>query len=103
MVARNREAEPKSLTPPELADELGEVKAAIAELTGRERALKDALIATNIAEIEGERYRAAITIYDRVTLDMEAARKKLGEVWCQRHSKMVHLTVVRVSARKRVA
>ncbi len=59
-----------------------------------------AIICLRLAE--GERFRATVSTHERTTLDMEAARKKLGAAWCRRHSTTVEQTVVRVSARKRV-
>ncbi|HDZ73732.1 MAG TPA: hypothetical protein ENH55_13385 [Aurantimonas coralicida] len=102
MFRRNVPAAPDTLAPPELADELLDLKAAVAELTVRERELKDALIASGITEVEGERARATVSTHERTTLDVEAAKEKLGPAWCRRHSTTKEQTVVRVSARKRV-
>lgn len=38
----------------------------------------------------------------RDEIEIEAARKELGPAWCRRHSTTSELTVVRVSARKRI-
>ena len=61
-----------------------------------------ASFASNASEAEGERLRATVSTHERTTLDMEAARKKLGAAWCRRHSTTETQTLVRVSARKRV-
>lgn len=99
----NRPADPAKLSPGELADELGTEKAAIAERTERERALKNELIRRRIKTADGKRYRATISRQVKTRLNMTAVRAKLGALWCRRNSSESKETVVRVSARKRAA
>jgi hypothetical protein len=58
----------------DLADQLGALKAEIAALELREKALRDELIRRGVAEVEGSVYDAAITAAVRWTLDAKAVR-----------------------------
>ena len=81
-------------------DELGTLKAKIAELKKREDELKDILESAGVTKAEGELFRVTITESVRETLDMEAVRAKLSPQFIRAHTKETHYTTVRVSARK---
>jgi hypothetical protein len=61
-----------------IVDELGALKARIADLTKQETKLKTALIESGYAEIDGSLFRAAVTWTERATLDSEAVRALQG-------------------------
>src|SRR5829696_3853901 len=65
----------------DLADRLGALKAEIAALEIREKALRDELIRRGAAAVEGTRYDAAISSAVRWTLDAKAVRSEMGEAW----------------------
>lgn len=81
-------------------DELGQLKAQIAELKKREDELKDILESAGITKAEGELFRVSITESVRETLDMEAVRAKLSPQFIRAHTKETRYTTVRVTARK---
>ena len=88
-----------------VVEDLAAVKAAIAELSEREKALKSELIASGEPSIDGLMYRAAISVCEgRKSTDWETIARHLGEP--SRQLITAHTTigtayhVVRVSARK---
>lgn len=87
----------------ELVDTLGAIKAEIAELTAREKVLKDKLIALGETAIDGELFRATISTSERATLDMDAVRAKLSPQFITAHTNISTVTAVRVVARIRNA
>ena len=95
-------ADPTSLSPGDLADELGEIKARVSELTEREAALKEAARGLGVDEFEGARFRVTVSRVTSKRLDMAKVRKKLGELWCKRNSNTTTTTKVNVVARKRL-
>ena len=86
-----------------IVDELGTLKASIAELTERERVLKAAISASGYAEIDGTLYRATVSLSERATLDGDAVRAILSPEDVRRCTKVTEVTTVRVSARRRAA
>ena len=86
-----------NLPPSQLADQYGAVCAEIRGLELRRDALKATLIerAGDTAEVFGERFKVSISHATRWTLDTSAVRAKLGERWCQQHSKLSHVTSLR--------
>jgi hypothetical protein len=82
----------------DLADQLGELKAEIAALEIREKALRDELIRRGAAEVEGADYNAAITAAVRWTLDAKAVRSEMGDAWwnARCHQALVTTVTVRV-------
>jgi len=80
-------------------DQLGIVKAQIAELQLRESDLKAVLILQGAGPHEGEMYRATVSISTRETLDMAACRKKLSAQFIAAHTKVTDVTTIRVVAR----
>jgi hypothetical protein len=86
-----------------IVDELGHIKAKLAELTKDEKALADQLKASGYAEIEGELFRAAIVWTERVTLNSDRVREVLSAddvAYCEQKAEIMS---VRVSARKKTA
>lgn len=86
-----------------IVDELGALKARIADLTKQETKLKAALIESGYAEIDGLLYRAAVTWTERATLDSEAVRAMLTPDQVKACTRVTEIKAVRVSARKRDA
>ena len=86
-----------------IVDELGHIKAKLAELTKAEKALADQLKASGYAEIEGDLFRAAVVWTERVTLNTDRVREVLSAddvAYCEQKTEVMS---VRVSARKKVA
>ena len=83
----------------DLADRLGAVKAEIADLEAREKALRDELIRRNVAEVEGADYSAAITAAVRWTLDTKAVKVEMGEAWWNARCRQAMVTTVTVRVR----
>lgn len=89
------------------ADQLGAIRAQIADLKAQEAALIDALKAEGLGVHEGSAYRATVSeVQGRTSLDVTAAEAKLRELgvhtnWFRAHQKTVagHVAV-RVTARK---
>ena len=87
-----------------MVDELGYLKAQIAELKAQEDALKAKLVASGYQTIEGARYRAAVSQVDaRPVIDWKAIAEHLNP---SRQLVVAHTTysdpytTVRLSARK---
>jgi hypothetical protein len=84
-------------------DQLGVIKAQIAELTKTEKQLADILKASGYAEIDGDLFRAAIVWTERVTLNSDRVREVLSPediAYCEQKAEVMS---VRVSARKKAA
>jgi hypothetical protein len=86
-----------NLTP--LVDELGHIKAQMANLVMREKALKTQLIDAGVGAYEGDDYRASVSHSVRETLDMDAVREKLTPQFIAAHTRATDVFSVRVSAR----
>jgi hypothetical protein len=84
---------------PALVDELGTVKAQIAELETRERSLRDELIARGPATAEGLCYSASITEAVRWTLDAKSVRSEMGDAWWNTRCRQGVVTTVAVKPR----
>ena len=87
----------------ELADRLGTVKAEIAELELREKALRDELIRRNLSEIEGALYGATVSATVRWTLDTKAVKAEMGSAWYDAHCRQSLVTTVAVKPRAAAA
>ena len=83
----------------ELVDQLGSVKAEIADLETREKTLRGELLKRCVIEAEGEQYAAAVTQAMRWTLDTKSVRSEMGDVWFDRRCKQGLVTTVTVAAR----
>lgn len=82
-----------------LVDELGVLKAQIAELATRETAIKKQLIEAGFPEVDGVLYRATVNKTVRETLDMDAVRAKLSPQFISANTNVTPVTTVRVVAR----
>ena len=87
-----------NLSAGDVADQLGALKAEIAELEAREKSLRDELIRRGDAEIEGAVYRATITDAVRWTIDAKAVRSEMGEPWWNARCRQALVTTVAVKA-----
>jgi hypothetical protein len=83
----------------EAVDALGFLKAQMAPLEDRERALSDRVKSFGVAEAEGELFRATVSTFPRQTLSKDAVVEKLGQKWVDGHSKTTEVTQVRVHSR----
>jgi hypothetical protein len=84
-------------------DHLGVIKAKIAALKTEEDKLRAILIENGPGAYEGEFYRATVSESERHTIDMDAARAKLGAKWIAAHTNTTEVTTVRIAARTGVA
>src|SRR4051812_48095642 len=82
----------------DLADELGTVKAQIADLETREKALRDELIRRGVSDIEGAAYSATITQAVRWTLNTAAIKAEMGLTWYDARCRQSVITTVAVKA-----
>ena len=85
----------------QLADDLGFLKAKIAELTSQEKALKEKLIASKCTGVNGDVFRVTISTSERESLDMKAVREKLSPQFIAAHTSVTEVTTVKVVARVR--
>lgn len=80
-------------------DALGEIKAQIAALEIKEKALKANLADLAPGAYEGELFRVSISQTDRETLDMKAVRAKLSPQFIAAHTNVTPVRTLKVSAR----
>ncbi|HTV90137.1 MAG TPA: hypothetical protein VME41_14075 [Stellaceae bacterium] len=94
-----------NLSAGDLADQLGTVKAEIAALQSREKALRDELVRRGEREIEGANFSASIADAVRWTLDTKAVQAEMGADWYDAHCRqsLVTTVTVRVRAAARLA
>jgi hypothetical protein len=90
----------KNLTEVNVVDQLGLIKAEIAQLQEQEKALKEQLIALGDGKHSGNLYDATVSPTSRDTLDMEAVRAKLSPQFIRAHTSTTHFSTIRVTARK---
>jgi hypothetical protein len=77
-----------NLSPGDLADELGQLSAQIADLETRKRALAGELIRRGVSEIEGALFRSIVIGEAMVsTLDRQGIEKAMGEACIARFLK----------------
>lgn len=87
--------------PAKLVDELGLVKAQIAELEAREKALKQALVDAGQAAYAGTFYDATVSHSERENFDTKRLREDLGADTCAPYVKAPsQIVTVRVVAKK---
>ena len=82
-----------------ISDDLGTLKARIADLETQEKALKQALADLGPGAYEGEIFRLSISESVRATLDMEAVRAKLTPQFIRAHTRETEVRTLRVVAR----
>ena len=83
----------------DLVDELGTLKAHIADLEAREKLLRAELIDRRTTCAEGSVYSATITEAVRWTLDSKAVRAEMGDGWYDARCRQSLVTTVAVKAR----
>jgi hypothetical protein len=83
----------------QLIDAYGLLKAELAELNLREKALKEALADLSAGSYEGEQFRLSIAESERETLDMAAVREHLSRQFIQAHTNVTPVRTLRVVAR----
>ena len=89
--------------PAELAaavDEIGVLKAAIAPLEQRLKALQAKLKASGDGRYEGLLFDATVFTSERSTLDMDAVREKLSVQFLTAHTRTSEVVTVKVTAKK---
>lgn len=86
------------MTPEQMVDELGIIKAKIGPFVLREKLLKQALDKTGLKEVNGRFYRASIARFERDKVDMKAVRRKLSAQFLAAHTEQVPMVVVKVVA-----
>jgi hypothetical protein len=93
-----------------IVDQLGHINAQIAELEEQKAALRQQIIDRGEKEIEGEMFRATVSMSDREGRD-QIFKNKIEELICDHlsrqfisaHTTSTPVTVVKVTARKGVA
>lgn len=83
-----------------IVDDLGTVKAEIAALQEKEKALTEKLKLTGLTEIDGTLFRATVSTSTRETVDTKTLRADLGEDLVKPYLRTTPVSTVRVSARK---
>ena len=81
-------------------DQLGHLRAQLAELKRQEDELKAVLVENGPGAYEGDLFRATVSESERETLDMVAVREKLSPQFIRAHTRVTPVTTVRVVARK---
>ena len=81
-------------------DQLGHLRAQLAELKRQEDELKAVLIENGVGAYEGDLFRATVSESERETLDMAAVREKLSPQFIRAHTRVTAVVTVRVVARK---
>jgi len=77
----------------DLVDQLGGLKAAIADLEKRQKALRDELLSR---AVERAQFGATITHSVRWTLDTKSVKAEMGEGWYDKHCRQSAVTTVNV-------
>lgn len=90
---------------PALADELGFVRAQIADLKNRESDIRETFIDAGITAMEGETFRAVLVESMRRTINWKAVAAKLkpSRQLVTSHTTEKEVTSIRVNARRGVA
>ena len=82
-----------------LVDDLGILKAEIADLAAKEKTIKEQLIEAGVGAYDGDFFRASVSVSQRETLDADACRAKLSPQFIAAHTKVTDVTTIRVTAR----
>lgn len=92
-----------NLPPHDLADRLGALKAEIAQLEGRDKALRDELLRRGISDVEGRLFHATVSNAARWTLDTKAVKAEMGAPWWDARCRQTLVTTVTVKPRAAIA
>jgi hypothetical protein len=84
-------------------DDLGILKARIADLVKQENALKALIAASGYAELDGALFRATVSLSERATLNSERVKGFLTPAQIVACTQTAEVTSVRIVARKRAA
>jgi len=82
-----------------IIDDLGTLKARIADLETQEKALKQALADLTPGAYEGDLFRLSVSESERETLDMKAVREHLSRQFIAAHTNVTQVRTLRVAAR----
>jgi hypothetical protein len=82
-----------------IIDDLGALKARIADLEVQEKALKQALADLTPGAYEGDLFRLSVSESERETLDMKAVREHLSRQFIAAHTNVTSVRTLRVAAR----
>jgi hypothetical protein len=82
-----------------IIDDLGALKARIADLETQEKALKQALADLTPGAYEGDLFRLSVSESERETLDMKAVREHLSRQFIAAHTNVTSVRTLRVAAR----
>lgn len=90
---------------PGLADELGFVRAQIADLKNREKDIRETFIEAGVKAMEGDTFRAVVVESLRTTIDWKtvAAKMEPSRQLVRAHTSEKEVTSIRVNARRGVA
>ena len=83
----------------DVVDQLGCVRAQIADIETREKALRDELLRRGVSEATGTLYDATVAASVRWTLDTKAVKAELGTDWYDAHCRQSMVTTVAVKPR----
>ncbi len=85
-----------------LVDELGTIRAKMADLKARESEIRDAFLDAGVHALEGNRFRATVVEQMRTMVDWKAVAEKLqpSRQLVTAHTKHKEVTSIRVSARR---
>ncbi len=85
-----------------LADELGTVRAKMADLKAREAEIRDVLIEAGVEALEDKRFRAVVVHSMRTQIDWKSVAEKLkpSRQLVTAHTKQREVTTIRVNARR---
>ncbi len=88
-----------------LADELGIIRAQMADLKDREREIRNDFIAAGIKSVEGETFRAMVVESMRTSIDWKAVSAKLkpSRQLVRAHTSEKEVISIRVNARRGLA
>ncbi len=81
-------------------DELAEVKAKIAALQEKEKAIVAALKATGRDRIVGTLHECTVSLSERTTVDVKALRADLGDDLIKPYERVTMVETLKVTARK---
>jgi hypothetical protein len=82
-----------------VVDQLGALKAEIAEIEVREKALRNELLRRGVTEAEGALFSAAVTQAVRWTLDTKSVKAEMGARWWDARCRQSLVTTVAVKPR----